>query len=144
MSWPRHAPGGEGQGRDHRALIVDERAADRADLNSLALAKERQGQGIGRQLVRAAAAGGILSCGLHRVERLMRAHGLKARQRRRGLPKDEGQRAVIAGNVLDLQLTADAPNQKWAADFTLSGRPRGGYTLQPSSTCSHAASSASR
>jgi putative transposase len=97
---------------------VDEGAADDADLNSLALAKERQGQGIARQLVRAAAAGGIPSCGLHRAERLMRVHSLQARPRRRGLPKDEGQRAVIAGNVLDLQLTADAPNQKWVADFT--------------------------
>ncbi|MDE0877214.1 MAG: IS3 family transposase [Sphingomonas bacterium] len=59
-----------------------------------------------------------LSCGLHRVERLMRAQGLKARPRRRGLPKDEGQRSVIAGNVLDRQFTADGPNQKWVADFT--------------------------
>ena len=59
-----------------------------------------------------------LSCGLHRVERLMRLHGLKARPRRRGLPKDEGQRSVIAGNVLDRQFSADAPNRKWVADFT--------------------------
>ena len=51
-----------------------------------------------------------LSCGLHRVERLMRLHGLKARPRRRGLPRDEGQRSVIAGNVLDRQFSADAPN----------------------------------
>jgi hypothetical protein len=59
-----------------------------------------------------------LSCGLHRVERLMRVHGLKARPRRRGLPKDDGMRAVIADNVLDRQFTAEAPNQKWVADFT--------------------------
>ena len=37
-----------------------------------------------------------LSCGLHWVERLMRLHALKARPRRRGLPKDDGQRSVIA------------------------------------------------
>jgi transposase InsO family protein len=59
-----------------------------------------------------------LSCGLHRIERLMRLHGLKARPRRRGLPKDVGERSVIADNVLDRQFTADAPNQKWVADFT--------------------------
>ncbi len=59
-----------------------------------------------------------LSCGLHRVERLMRLHGLMARPRRRGLPKDHGERSVIAGNVLDRQFSADAPNQKWVADFT--------------------------
>ena len=38
--------------------------------------------------------------------------------RRRGLPKDQGERSVIAGNVLDRQFTADKPNQKWVADFT--------------------------
>ena len=48
----------------------------------------------------------------------MRLHGLKARPRRRGLPKDEGQRSLIAGNILDRQFSADAPNRKWVADFT--------------------------
>ena len=48
----------------------------------------------------------------------MRVHGLMARPRRRGLPKDHGERSVIAGNVLDRQFSADAPNQKWVADFT--------------------------
>ena len=59
-----------------------------------------------------------LSCGLHRIERLMRQQALKARPRRRGLPKDAGERSVIAGNVFDRQFTADAPNKKWVADFT--------------------------
>ena len=59
-----------------------------------------------------------LSCGLHRVERLMRLQGLRARPRRRGLSKDDGARSVIADNVLDRQFFADRPNQKWVADFT--------------------------
>ncbi len=59
-----------------------------------------------------------LACGLHRIERLMRLHGLKARPRRRGLPKDAGERSIIADNVLDRQFSADAPNRKWVADFT--------------------------
>lgn len=59
-----------------------------------------------------------VSCGLHRVERLMRLNGLRARPRRRGLPKDMGTRSMIAPNVLDRQFTADRPNQKWVADFT--------------------------
>jgi putative transposase len=60
------------------------------------------------------------SCGLHRVERLMRTQALRARPRRRGLPIDQGERsnAAIAANVLDRQFEASAPNQKWAADFT--------------------------
>ncbi len=48
----------------------------------------------------------------------MRVHGLKARSRRRGLPKDDGLRSVIADNLLDRQFTAEAPNQRWIADFT--------------------------
>jgi putative transposase len=60
------------------------------------------------------------SCGLHRIERLMRTNALKARPRRRRLPSDTGLRAVhaIAPNVLDRQFNATAPNRKWIADFT--------------------------
>ena len=60
------------------------------------------------------------SCGLHKIERLMRAQALRARPRRRTLPKDDGQRSAsaIAPNVLDRQFTADQPNRKWIADFT--------------------------
>jgi putative transposase len=57
-------------------------------------------------------------CGLHRIERLMRMQALRARPRRRGLPADLGERSAIADNVLDRQFQADAPNQKWVADFT--------------------------
>lgn len=59
-----------------------------------------------------------LSCGLHRIERLMRLNALRARPRRRGLPKDAGDRAVIMANLLDRQFMAERPNQKWVADFT--------------------------
>lgn len=59
-----------------------------------------------------------MNCGLHLVEKLMRAQALRARPRRRGLPKDDGQREVAASNVLDRQFQADGPNQKWVADFT--------------------------
>ena len=59
-------------------------------------------------------------CGLHRVERLMRAQALRARPRRRGLPADNGERKAeaIAPNLLDRQFEAEAPNKKWVADFT--------------------------
>ncbi len=61
-----------------------------------------------------------LSCGLHRIERLMRLQALKARPRRRRLPADLGERpvAAIAPNVLDRSFAASAPNRKWIADFT--------------------------
>ena len=59
-----------------------------------------------------------LDAGLHRIERLMRKHGLRARPRRRGLPKDDGQRHAASPNILDRAFDASAPNQKWIADFT--------------------------
>jgi transposase InsO family protein len=59
-----------------------------------------------------------VNCGLHRIERLMRQHGLKARRRR--LPPDicERQAAAVAPNVLDRAFVAPAPNRRWIADFT--------------------------
>jgi putative transposase len=59
-----------------------------------------------------------LACGLHRVERLMRSNVLRARPKRRCKPKDDGERSVIADNILDRDFQADRPNQKWLADFT--------------------------
>ena len=61
-----------------------------------------------------------VSCGLHRIERLMRLQALKARPRRRRLPPDLGERqvAAVAANVLDRSFEAPAPNRKWIADFT--------------------------
>ncbi len=61
-----------------------------------------------------------IACGLHRIERLMRAQALRARPRRRGLPKDEGDRlaAALSPNLLDRQFVAERTNQKWIADFT--------------------------
>jgi putative transposase len=72
-----------------------------------------------RRIWRDVLADGV-SCGLHRVERLMRLQALRARPRRRGLPKDGGERlaSVIAPNVLNRQFTAARPNQRWIADFT--------------------------
>jgi putative transposase len=61
-----------------------------------------------------------VACGLHRVERLMRLQALRARPRRRRLPKDEGDRQVATApsNLLDRQFADERPNQKWIADFT--------------------------
>jgi putative transposase len=59
-----------------------------------------------------------VDCGLHRIERLMRAQALRARPRRRGLPKDDGQRSMIAPNTPDREFRAERPNQRWIADFT--------------------------
>ncbi|WP_247523421.1 IS3 family transposase, partial [Bradyrhizobium sp. 145] len=45
---------------------------------------------------------------------------LRARPRRRRLPKDEGDRQVanVPANLLDRKFVAERPNQKWIAEFT--------------------------
>ncbi len=61
-----------------------------------------------------------VSCGLHRIERLMRQQALRARPRRRRLPSDSGERqaGAVAPNVLERSFNAPAPNRRWIADFT--------------------------
>ena len=59
-----------------------------------------------------------LAGGLHRIERLMRINTLRARPKRRGKPKDGGERSVISNNILNRDFRAARPNQKWLANFT--------------------------
>lgn len=67
-----------------------------------------------RRVWRDVLASGV-NCGLHVVEKPMRRQALRARPRPRGLPS-RAQRH--RRQLLDRQFTADAPNQKWIADFT--------------------------
>ena len=66
-------------------------------------------------------AGGI-SCGLHRIERLMRLQALGARQLDGGACRpiwSERQATTVVANVLGPAVSeAAAPNRKWIADFT--------------------------
>ena len=59
-------------------------------------------------------------CGRHRVARLMREHGLKARSGRGYTPHGTDSRhdSPIAANVLNQEFTANAPNEKWVCDMT--------------------------
>jgi putative transposase len=61
-----------------------------------------------------------ISCGRHRIERLMRHQALRARPRRRRLPPDTGVRSTnaVAPNVLNRTFNASLANRKWVADFT--------------------------
>lgn len=64
-----------------------------------------------RPVWRDAMADGVY-CGLHKIGRLMRAQALRARPRRRGLPRDDGERSVSAtgSSVLDRQFAESRPN----------------------------------
>jgi putative transposase len=55
-----------------------------------------------------------VSCGLHRIERLMRPQALKARSPRRRLKPDLGERQVsaVAPNVLDRSFEGPSANSK--------------------------------
>lgn len=86
------------------------------------------------------------TCGLHRIERLMRKEAMRARPRRRRSPPDTGTRpaSAPAGNLLNRQFVALAPNQKWVADFTYIWTAEGWLYLPWSSICSRAVPSAGR
>src|SRR5258705_2475362 len=74
-----------------------------------------------------------VNCGLHRIERLMRLQALRARPRRRRLPKDEGDRqiATVPSNILDRQFAAGRPNQNWIAEFTYIWKAQGWLYVAP-------------
>ncbi len=69
-----------------------------------------------------------VECGLHRIERLMRLQALRARPRRRGLPKDEGDRqiATVPSNILDRQLQPSGRTRSGSPTSPTSGPPRAG------------------
>ncbi len=86
-----------------------------------------------------------IACGLHYIERLMKAQALRTRPRRRRMPADKGERsAAPASNVLDRQFVASAPNRKWIADFTYIWSAEGWLHVAVVSISSPAAWSAGR
>ncbi len=71
-----------------------------------------------------------VSCGLHKVERLMRLQALRARPRRRRLPRDSGDRsiAVMPSNLLDRQFEATGRTRSGLPTSLTSGRRKAGST----------------
>lgn len=61
-----------------------------------------------------------IHCNKKRVERLMRIHDIRGKQRRRRRVKttDSNHSLPVAPNLLDRQFEADLPNRKWVADIT--------------------------
>jgi len=60
-----------------------------------------------------------LRCGRHRIARLMRAHQIRAKGKRRFVVTTQSDHSQpVHENILDRQFTASAPNQRWASDIT--------------------------
>lgn len=60
-----------------------------------------------------------LSCGRHRIARLMRDHGLKALMKRRyKKTTDSAHGGPVAPNLLDQDFSAEGPNRKWGVDIS--------------------------
>ena len=60
-----------------------------------------------------------LSVGRRRTARLMRENGLKARQKRRFKRTTDSHHAFpMAPNLLDQDVSAERPNEKWGADIS--------------------------
>jgi putative transposase len=74
-----------------------------------------------------------VSCGLHRIERLMRLQALKARPRRRRLPPDLGDRQAgcVAPNVLDRGFEASDPTVNGSRTSPMCGPLKAGFTWLP-------------
>ena len=82
------------------------------------------------------------TCGMNRVTRLMHQAQLQARRKRRRPPGDTASRLEnhIAPNHLQRDFQAEAPNQKWVADFTYIWTAEGWLYAAAVWTCTRAAS----
>jgi transposase InsO family protein len=94
--------------RRNRALLVQIRAAH----------ERSQGNYGSPRITEELKAAGT-RCGKHRVARLMRVHGLRAKRARKYRVTTHSQhRLPVAVNVLDRQFTVQRPNEVWAADIS--------------------------
>ena len=87
-----------------------------------------------------------LSCGLHRIERLMRKNAMKARPRGRRLPVDNGE--LIICTIAPMSWTGSSmPRFRTGSGLPTSltsGQPKAGSMWRRSLICSHGALSAGR
>ena len=95
--------------RANRALLVHVRAVhgkSRGRYGSIRVRKELHSRGI--------------RCGRHRVARLMREEGLRAKAARKYKPTttDSRHRLPVAPNILERDFTAKRPNEVWVGDIS--------------------------
>ena len=93
--------------------------ANRALLKAIRVAYQASRQTYGSPRIHAELVAKGFRCGENRVARLMRAHEIQAkRKKRRKITTDRNHDYPIAPNLLQQDFTAQAPNQKWLSDLT--------------------------
>lgn len=76
-------------------------------------------QAYGARHIHAELRGRGYRIGLPRIERLMRAHGIRARHKRRYKATTDSRHSLpVAENLLARNFTAEAPNRVWTGDIT--------------------------
>ena len=67
-----------------------------------------------------------IEVGRHRVARLMRGNGLSPKRKQKFKKTTDSQHnKAVASNLLDQNFSAEAPNEKWAADISYIWTPQG-------------------
>lgn len=94
--------------RTNRRLLVEIRAIHRASRRTYGSIR------IKRELLKKG-----LTCSRNRVARLMRLHGIRAKQARKyKLTTDSNHTRPVAQNVLDRNFRTDHPNRVWVSDIS--------------------------
>ena len=79
----------------------------------------RSRESYGAERVHHALAENGIEVGRHRVARLMRGNGLSPKRKQKFKKTTDSQHnKAVASNLLDQNFSAEAPNEKWAADIS--------------------------
>ena len=98
------------------------RREDRRLLTEIRASYEASGRTYGSPRVHKDLREEGMSCGRHRVARLMRENGLRATPRRRYLATtDSAHCYAVTANLLDRRFGVERVNRVWAADITYVG-----------------------
>ncbi len=93
--------------------------ADRCLVSQIRLAHQRSRRSYGSPRITDELIAAGTPCGRHRVARLMRVHGIKAKTVKRfRVTTDSKHRFPVAPNLLNRAFTTTRPNQVWLADIT--------------------------